>query len=126
MEIQQQALIVDDNADNREIFRTVLDAIGYATQEANNGKVALDKLQQDQFALMLLDMQMPLVDGRTVLREVRSDPQFDSMTIVVVTANPQISSVIEDLASYVLYKPIELATLATLLQRIKRSSNLSA
>lgn len=121
MEVQHRALIVDDNNDNREIFRIVLESVGYTAYEATNGVAAMSMLQKGNFELMLLDMQMPQMDGRAVLNEVRGDPLFDSMIIVVVTANPQIATIIEDLASYVLYKPIEPVVLATFLQRIKRT-----
>jgi two-component system chemotaxis response regulator CheY len=112
------ALIVDDNVDNREVFRIILQAYGYTTVEAEDGQYALDILETRCFDLVLLDLQMPRVNGVTVLQHIRNEPRLAEMEVMIVTANSQIAAIAEALANYVLYKPVDPVQLGTLAQRI--------
>lgn len=62
-------LIVDDDRDIRNILRDILVSCGYQVEEADNGKMALELIDIDQFDLILLDVMMPDMDGWSVLRE---------------------------------------------------------
>jgi len=114
------ALIVDDNQFNREIFRLSLKAVGYETTEACNGAEALALLETRSFSLIVLDLQMPLVNGETVLKCVRSNPAHARSNIIVATANPHMAvQDIQSLADYVVYKPMDVREFARLAERLK-------
>ncbi len=65
-------LLADDNADNRLLIRAYLKALPYTLDEAENGLVAVDRFKQRDYDLVLMDMQMPLMDGRTATERIRA------------------------------------------------------
>ncbi len=82
----RRILVVDDNPVSRELLRELLDAPDREIIEAGHGQEALEKIRSNAPALVLLDIQMPLVDGYSVIRSIRSDPRLASMRVLAVTA----------------------------------------
>jgi two-component system cell cycle response regulator DivK len=80
-------LVVDDNAASRELLRTALKGAGRLILEASQGCQALQMVANEAPDLVLLDIEMPVLDGFAVLRELRQDPRFASLPVVAVTAN---------------------------------------
>jgi len=80
-------LLVDDNLPSRELMRELLEASGHLIMEAVNGREALDLIRQDRPDLVFLDLQMPVLDGFSVIRELRNDVRFHSLAVVAVTAS---------------------------------------
>jgi CheY-like chemotaxis protein len=120
LEPMHSALIVDDNNFNREIFRIALAAAGYQSTEASNGVEALAILETRQFDLAVLDLQMPLVGGATVLKNLRFTPHHAKMVVIVATANPHMAvGEVESLADCVLLKPIDIHEFARLVARFR-------
>jgi CheY-like chemotaxis protein len=118
--IMASALIVDDNHFNREIFRIALQAAGYQTAEARDGVEAQAVLETRQFDLAVLDLQMPLIGGAIVLKNLRLNPVHTRMVVIVATANPHMAvGDVQSLADYVLYKPIDIHEFARLVARLK-------
>ena len=78
-------LVVDDGAENRELVATVLGEFGLAPDQAENGQVAVDMAQSGSYDLILMDMQMPVMDGFTATRTLR-EAGFET-PIVALTAN---------------------------------------
>jgi CheY-like chemotaxis protein len=117
------ALIVDDNQDNRNVFRTALEIAGYDVREAENGQAGLIILETETFDLLTLDLQMPLVSGETVLRAVRPRPIHTQMQIVVVTANPHMETTfISEAADHVMFKPIDIRQFIDFAKRLAESN----
>lgn len=112
------ALFVDDDRDNRELFHLALVKAGYDAVEMNNGVDALAILENQTFDLMVLDLQMPHLNGASVLKTLRSNPKYDSMKIVIATANAHMALEVEVLADYVIYKPIDLRAFIRLAERL--------
>jgi CheY-like chemotaxis protein len=79
-------LVVDDNRDNVEIMRALLESRGYTVAEASDGKTALAKLEEVRPDLVLLDVMMPGMDGWQVCRTIKNHPSFGSTLVVMVTA----------------------------------------
>ena len=78
-------LVVDDGAENRELVATVLGEFGLAVDEAENGRMAVDLAQASRYDLILMDMQMPVMDGYTATRTLRAAGL--ETPIVALTAN---------------------------------------
>jgi adenylate cyclase len=103
------ALIVDDNYYNRDLCALALKHIGYDVLEAHNGVEALSILADRTFDLLVVDLQMPEMDGATVIRQIRKQSLHHNMTVIVITANYHMATDEVDLsADYVMYKPIDI------------------
>jgi CheY-like chemotaxis protein len=80
-------LIVDDDLPIREALRALLEGEGYDVEEAENGRVALDRVRGGQApAVVLLDLMMPVMTGGEFLRAVKHDPLTVRIPIIVMTA----------------------------------------
>ena len=83
-------LLVEDNDINQLIARGLLEQLGAAVSVAANGRLALDALQAagpGAFDLVLMDLQMPVMDGLEATRQLRREPRFRSLPIVAMTAH---------------------------------------
>ncbi len=83
----KRILLVEDNEINQEIARDLLEDSGLAVETADNGAIAIDMLRLKSYDAVLMDVQMPVMDGLTATREIRKMPQFLSMPIIAMTAN---------------------------------------
>lgn len=82
----EQILIVDDNPTNMKLASFLLVKRGYEVKCAEGAERALEVLKTFHPALILMDMQMPLIDGFELTRRLKSDPATRDITIVAVTA----------------------------------------
>jgi len=80
-------LLVDDNEINQEIGNEILEQVGCYVTIANDGKEAVEKVAQSEFDCVLMDIQMPVMDGYTATRIIRKDAQFSDLPIIAMTAN---------------------------------------
>jgi two-component system, cell cycle response regulator DivK len=80
-------LYIEDNPDNRTLIRRVLMVEDYDVIEASNALEALDKLTTQHPDLILMDINMPDVDGYTLTSQIRNIQGFESVPIVALTAN---------------------------------------
>lgn len=80
-------LIVEDNLFNQQIAIEFLNDVGATTCVVKNGKEALDKLRNEPFDCVLMDLRMPMMDGLQVTRLIRADPALANIPVVALTAN---------------------------------------
>ncbi len=79
-------LIAEDNPVNRELLRELLESRGYSVTEACDGQQALASLEESRPDILLLDLDMPVLDGFGVVRKIRERPNLASLPVLAVTA----------------------------------------
>ncbi len=82
---QGRILIVEDNADSRDMLRSLLEIYGYQVADAEDGQRGLDLLQHSHFDLALVDIGLPGIDGYEVARTIRRDPRHAQIRLVALT-----------------------------------------
>ncbi len=82
---KRRILVVDDAPDNQRLLRAFLTKAGYEVELANNGKEAIEVMDQRRFDMVFMDLQMPVMDGVTAIRELRG--RKHSLPIVALTAH---------------------------------------
>lgn len=83
----KRILLVEDNEINREVAVHLLRQAGIDPDTAGNGSVALELLRQGTYDLVLMDMQMPVMDGIQATRHIRADLRLDALPVIAMTAN---------------------------------------
>ncbi len=79
-------LVVEDQVDNRQIIRDMLSATDYEIMEAENGQQALSAVVKKRPDLILMDIQLPIIDGYEATRRIKADPVLKSIPIIAVTS----------------------------------------
>lgn len=79
-------LVVDDNKVNRLLLSRSVEMLGHSVTLAENGKVALQRLAEAEFDLILLDIEMPEMDGFEVLAAIKSDPDMRDLPVIVTSS----------------------------------------
>lgn len=79
-------LVVEDQEDNRQIIRDMLAQTDYEISEAENGEEALAEIAKRRPDLILMDIQLPIMDGYTATRRIKADPALRSIPIIAVTS----------------------------------------
>lgn len=115
----QKILTVEDNAINRKVARGMLERLGHNVTEAKDGFEGIKLAEAESFDLILMDISMPVMDGRTAARAIRDGNGLSSNTpIIALTANvtaTECATYLEDGMIDVLAKPL---TLTALLQKL--------
>ena len=79
-------LIVDDNEKNLKLIRDILQFKGFVTFEAADGETAVQMAQTNQPALILMDVQLPGMDGRTAMKAIKAAEQTRNIPVIALTA----------------------------------------
>jgi CheY-like chemotaxis protein len=80
-------LIIEDNEKNRKLVRDVLQVKGYKTIESETAEEGLKLALEKSPALVLMDIQLPGMDGITALQQLRANPQTKSIPVIAITAS---------------------------------------
>jgi CheY-like chemotaxis protein len=87
-------LIVDDNSVNRIMLSRYTTRLGYQSTLVENGRQALEKLQNEPFDLVLLDVDMPEIDGYQVLEQMKADPSLREIPVIMISAVDELESTV--------------------------------
>src|SRR5262250_2944060 len=82
----KRILVVEDQEDNRQIVRDMLSATDYEVVDAENGEEALAAVAKQRPDLILMDIQLPVLDGYEATRRIKADPSLASIPIIAVTS----------------------------------------
>ena len=95
-----KALIIDDSRAMRSILRRIITNLGFESFEAGDGQQALDQLNAGLLPeLCLIDWNMPVMDGYTFITQVRSNPAWRNITLMMVTTESEQSQIVKALAA---------------------------
>ena len=84
--MSKRILVVEDQEDNRQIIRDILAGTDYEITEAEDGEQALAAVAKEQPDLILMDIQLPIMDGYSATRLIKTDPALRSIPIIAVTS----------------------------------------
>jgi two-component system cell cycle response regulator DivK len=84
--MSKRILVVEDQEDNRRILRDLLSSAGYEIIQAENGEEALAAVARHRPDLILMDIQLPLLDGYEATRRLKADPALRAIPVIVVTS----------------------------------------
>src|SRR3954471_3941349 len=82
----KRILVVEDQEDNRQILRDLLSNVGYEMIEAEDGVQAVEQATKHRPDLILMDIQLPLMDGYEATRRIKANPLLNAIPIIVVTS----------------------------------------
>src|SRR5215470_7468000 len=88
-------LVVDDNSMNRIMLSRYITKLGYQARLCENGRQALELLQSEAFDLVLLDVEMPEMDGYQVLEQLKADPRLRDIPVIMISAVEELESVVK-------------------------------
>jgi len=80
-------LVVEDNERNRKLVRTILEFRGFEVLECEDGEPSLDLAKKHRPVVVLMDIELPKMDGITALKRLQADPETASIPVVAVTAS---------------------------------------
>jgi two-component system, cell cycle response regulator DivK len=84
--MSKRILVVEDHEDNRQILRDLLGSAGYEMIEAWNGEAGVAAAAAEHPDLILMDIQLPILDGYEATRQIKADPALHAIPIIVVTS----------------------------------------
>ena len=116
----RRVLVVDDHPVNRRVIRLFLEPFDCELVEAENGQQALDALKGQPIDIVLMDVNMPVLDGLEATRRLREDPRFARLPVVALTADvmsSQIKTCLEAGCDAHVAKPIDLRNLLSAMDR---------
>lgn len=116
------ALIIEDEADLGAIFSEALQVAGFTTETIRRGDTALVRLNEVVPEVVILDLHLPGVDGKELMKHIRADTRLAHTQIVVASADAAMAQALEVNADFTLLKPISFSQLRDLARRLLPAS----
>ncbi|HVT42916.1 MAG TPA: response regulator [Thermoanaerobaculia bacterium] len=92
--VKGHVLVVDDNAVNRTMLARYLTREGHTSESAENGRIALEMIRNTSFDLILLDVEMPEMDGYELLATLKDDDRLRDIPVIMISAIDEIENVV--------------------------------
>ena len=117
-------LVVEDNERNRKLVRTILEFRGYEVVDLDDGEPALATAKARKPVLVLMDIELPKLDGISALKQLRADPETASIPVIAVTASVTPSErdrvVAAGFNAYI-SKPIDVTSFGEMVDRVVKA-----
>jgi two-component system, cell cycle response regulator DivK len=84
--MSKRILVVEDQEDLRGVLRTLLTGSGYEMLEAADGQAGVEKAKSEQPDLILMDIQLPVIDGYEATRQIKADPKLAATPVIAVSS----------------------------------------
>jgi CheY-like chemotaxis protein len=113
-------MVVEDYDDTRLLLKQWLEGLGYSVLEATNGQEAIDIADRERPDLILMDLDLPILDGIAATQHIRQQPELERVPIVAVTAYPMSYSHVKAFAKgcdEYMRKPIDISELERIVSR---------
>ena len=113
-------LVLEDDPGNMHGFSALLSSIGYSVLEASNGQEAVDIADRERPDLILMDLDLPILDGIAATQQIRQQPELEKVPIVAVTAYPMSYTHVKAFAKgcdEYMRKPIDISDLESVVRR---------
>ena len=117
-------MVVEDYDDTRALLKFGLEGMGYSVLEASNGQEAVDIAERERPDLILMDLDLPILDGIAATQRIRQQAEMENVPIVAVTAYPMSYTHVKAFAkgcNEYMPKPIDMSKLAELVDRYLKS-----
>jgi CheY-like chemotaxis protein len=114
----KQVLLVEDDKDLRRVCADSLRELGYDVLEAKNGVEAIEQLERERPAAMILDLRLPVMDGYDVLRQVRHSQTHASLPVIAISGSATGKWSLRVGANAYLAKPFDLHELTSTMRRV--------
>jgi CheY-like chemotaxis protein len=116
----QRIMVVEDYDDTRLLLKQALEGLGYSVLEASNGQEAVDLAGREHPDLILMDLDLPILDGIAATQRIRQQADLEKVPIVAVTAYPMSYTHVKAFAKgcdEYMRKPIDLSDLESVVRR---------
>ena len=114
-----RALIVEDDSDLLTIFSEALKLDGFEITTAHDGQMAMTRLDEAAPDVVVLDLHLPKVADREVLKRIRTEARLANTKVIVATADARLAEELENKADLILVKAIGFHQLSDLAQRLR-------
>ena len=84
--MSKRILVIEDQEDNRAILRDLLNSVGFEVLEAHNGEDGVGMAGAEKPDLILMDIQLPVMDGYEATRRIKADPALSAIPVIAVTS----------------------------------------
>ena len=118
-----KVLVVEDIPLNKELILDIFRAMNFIAEGASNGEEAVKMTQKEQYDLIIMDIEMPIMDGMTAIKIIKKNPSYTNIPIVILTAYAMKG----DREKYLAYgcddyiaKPIDVAGFMKLIEKYKK------
>ena len=118
---EKLALIIEDEEDLATIFSEALKAAGFKTELLYDGAAAEQRLKEVQPLVVVLDLNLPHVDGNQLLNQIRTDERLSETRVLVATADSGMADILDREPDLTLLKPISFVQLRTMAERLSLS-----
>jgi len=125
MQKNRKILVADDNRENLSVLERFLFHLAFEVDLAENGKEALEKFRRNDYAMVFSDVNMPVMTGIELLREIRA--QDDDTPVIMITGFPTITLAVDSIkqgANDFITKPVSLAHIEHIIRRIEKEHSL--
>ncbi len=119
-----RVLVVDDDPAILEICSDLLETEGYSVMVATNGRQALEQIETDRPAAVLMDIMMPVLDGVTTCRQMKADPHLARIPVVLMSARTNLNRANQELicADALVAKPFDIDHLLNTIHSLVQAS----